>query len=410
MGYRVEVIDKDLNRVGEIDEWISLNFTVRLRQEGIWQLLIKDGTPQSKLIQKGGGVVIWQEGVDTPILSGQVDTFQKYWTKLQHTGPGSVYIAGKCHNGFAYRRLAFPDPSKAVGQQYQARLASRPVNEASAGHAAFLELYSALGPGALPDREIPGLNLNDSTAGLSISDSMRFDVVGSKLEDWCEKRNVGYRFIYNPLTQKIDLRIFQPRDLSKAVRFSPELGNLREYIWTLNAPKLTRAIVGAAGEGLERYYVQQVDSESEAEWGLQAESFIDRRDIPLKTDKATGQPVKAEATMTDADVTAAKAAVEEAASDALKENEKRGNFQIYPIDTDFCKFGRDYFVGDLVTVAVDGTEYTDVVREVVISVDDGGNVQDVSPKIGQQGTGEPLNLYKTVSDMQRKLRRLEARM
>jgi hypothetical protein len=50
------------------------------------------------------------------------------------------------------------------------------------------------------------------------------------------------------------------------------------------------------------------------------------------------------------------------------------------------------------------------VREVVISVDDGGNVQDVKPKIGQQGSGEPLNLYKTVYEMQRKLNRLESRM
>lgn len=410
MGYRVEVFDRDLKRVGEIDEWISLDFSVRLCQEGSWQLLIKDNTPQSQLIERGGGVVIWQDGVDTPVLSGPVNTFQKYWTKVQHTGPGSLYIAGKCHNTLAYRRLAFPDPTKAVTNQWQSRLYSRPVSEAKSGQAIYKELYAALGPGALADRRIGNVTFSSAAAGLSVSDSLRFDSIGTKLEEWCAKQDAAYRFIYNPTSQQVDLQIFEPRDLSKAVRFSPELGNLREYIWTLTAPKATRVIVGAAGEGRERYYYQKIDSASEAEWAMQAETFLDRRDIQLKADLTTGEPVKSDDSMTAADVAAAKQALSDAAENAFTEDSGSGNFQIYPIDTAECAFGKHYFVGDKVTVAVDGTEYTDIVREVVISVDDGGNVQDVSPKIGQQGTGEPLNLYKTVSEMQRKLRRLEARM
>ncbi|MGW2596967.1 Gp37-like protein [Streptomyces klenkii] len=80
------------------------------------------------------------------------------------------------------------------------------------------------------------------------------------------------------------------------------------------------------------------------------------------------------------------------------------------MDTRQLKFGRDYFVGDKVTVAVDGEEYTDVVREVNLSVEDGGRVSAVTPKIGDQGTGSPLNLYNTVFEMREKLRKLEARM
>jgi hypothetical protein len=124
----------------------------------------------------------------------------------------------------------------------------------------------------------------------------------------------------------------------------------------------------------------------------------------------TGEAVKSDPAMTDSDVADAKAAAQDAADQAFAEGAKDGNFQIYPIDTAECAFGRDYFVGDTVTVSVDGTEYVDVVREVTVSVDDGGNTQDVAPKIGQQGSGEPLNLYKTVSEMQKKLRRLQARM
>ena len=102
--------------------------------------------------------------------------------------------------------------------------------------------------------------------------------------------------------------------------------------------------------------------------------------------------------------------IKEAATEVLKEGEKSGNFQVYPIDTEQIKFGRDYFVGDIVTVSVDGTEYSDMVREVNITVDDGGKAHTVSPKIGEQGSGDPLNLCSTVFEMRKKLRKLEARM
>ncbi|MEU9404780.1 siphovirus ReqiPepy6 Gp37-like family protein [Streptomyces sp. NPDC048281] len=416
MGYRVEVFDRNLKRIGEIDEWISLDFTVRLAQEGAWQLLIKSGTRQSDLIQKGGGIVIWQDGVDTPVLSGPVDTFQKYWTKLQHTGPGSLYIAGKCHNTLAYRRLAFPDPSKAVTSQYQGDRWQRLVSPLKPmERVIWEELYNSLGPGALSDRRVSGINWGEEPDGFVLpwpkaSDYLRMDGIGSKIEDWFTSKGVAYRFIYNPDTQQIDFKVFRPRDLSKTVRFSPDLGNLREYIWTLTAPKLTRAIVGAAGEKRERYYYQKVDADTESEWGMSIEQFVDRADIQLKVDTSTGEPVKSDSAMTADDVADAKDAIEDAASTALSDGAGNGNFQIYPIDTSECAFGKHYFVGDKVTVAVDGTEYVDVVREVVISVDDAGNTQDVAPKIGQQGSGEPLNLYKTVSEMQKKLRRLQARM
>ncbi|MER5883083.1 hypothetical protein ABT160_04570 [Streptomyces sp. NPDC001941] len=462
MGYRVEVFDRTLKRVGEIDEWISLNFTVRLSQEGIWQLLIKDGTPQAQLIEKGGGIAIWQDGVPEPVLSGPVDTYQKYWTKLQHTGPGSLYIAGKCHNTLAYSRLAFPDPSKPVSAQWQApatRLVSAATSRATT---VYNELNSALGPAALADRRITGLNAPaPSIAVQGVADSLRMDVVGAKVEEWLKDNALSYRFLYNPSAQRIDLRITKPRDLSKTVRFSTELGNLREFVWTLSAPRLTRAIVGCGGQGKDRYFFQKIDTASEAEWGMQREVFVDRADIPLKAGKAgapaivstiqadgledigmnpdgkdwTQKLATAKAALQaakdagkpdydpeyDAVVQATneakpvaveyyKGALEEAAAKVLADAAGTGNFQIYPIDTESCQFGRDYQVGDIVTVIVDGTEYSDLVREVTISVDDGGNTQDISPKIGQQGSGEPLNLYKTVYEMQKKLRRLESRM
>lgn len=410
MGYRVEVRDKDLNRIGVIDTWLQLDMIVRFCDQGSWKLLVRAGTEQAELLQRGGGVAIYQDGVEKPVITGQIEDFQKYFTTEQHSSMGSLFVGGSCDNKLAYSRLAFPDPSLPISQQYASPNDTRTVNTKTSS-AIWYELEKAMGSSALANRRIPGVKIGAQPAfGDQVNDTLRYDVIGEKLAGWCETKKVGYRFVYNPNTKTIDLDIFTPRDKSKEVRFSTELGNLREYIWTLSAPKVTRAIVACQGEGKGRYLYQKIDSEAEEEWGLQVEQFIDRRDLPIVTDKSTGNPVKASLDVSDEEFQSALEAVKQSADEALKEGEKSGNFQIYPIDTEQTKFGRDYFVGDIVTVVADGTEYSDMVREVNITVDDGGRAVTVAPKIGEQGSGDPLNLYRTVFEMRAKLRKLEARM
>jgi hypothetical protein len=410
MGYRVEVRDAALNRIGIIDTWISMDLVVRYCQQGSWQILVEAGTPQADILQKGGGVAIYQDGVDLPLITGQIESFQHYWTNDQHTSLGSLYFGGKCDNKLAYNKLAFPDPTKPATQQWQADDSGRKVS-GPAGRLIWSELNQSMGPGALANRRTAGVVIGDAVGfGKDVSDNVQWDVIGTKIESWIDTTTTGYRFLYDPNAKAINLQLFTPRDRSKDVRFSRELGNLREFTWSLTAPTVTRVIVACQGAGKNRYLYQQIDTESEAEWGVQIEQFLDRRDLPIKADPTTGVAVKADLSVTDEDFATAKQAVLDAATEALSNGAKNGNFQLYPIDTPHIKFGRDYFVGDIVTVAIDGVEYTDIVREVSITVDQGGQTETVSPSIGEQGSGNPLNLYKTVFEMREKLRRLEARM
>ncbi|MDQ8703305.1 hypothetical protein RCO28_12515 [Streptomyces sp. LHD-70] len=500
MGYRIlvrgNVYNGERRILGEVDTWIKLDFTVRFNQPGTWQLLVKSGTYQEGLLTQGRGIVIYQDGVTEPVFSGQIDAFERYWTTDQHTATGSVFVGGKCDNQFPYGYLAFPGITGAgtdrmtvlpVDKQYtgkDTRAAGGPI-----GQALWVEADLAFGARALSDRKIGGLAVGPNVPiGDPFSDSLRFDNLGEKFEEWLKDKRMGYRFLWSYDSKKIELSIYECKDRSGEVRFSPDLGNLRQYEWQLKAPDVTRAIVACQGEGSERYLFQKIDTDGEQQWGVKRETFVDRRDIPLKTGK-DGKPelvTKADSSSgfediglnpdgnewtadltakraamtaadkaveaaekavteakTDAEKKAAEAqlaqaktkqaqattelkaaivaakptviehyvkAVEEAAANALKEGEKSGHFQIYPIDTEQTKFGRDYFVGDIVTVAVDGEEYQDIVKEVNISVEDGGRVTDVTPKIGDQGTGSPLNLYKTVWEMKAKLRKLESRM
>ncbi|MER6912232.1 siphovirus ReqiPepy6 Gp37-like family protein [Streptomyces sp. NPDC000594] len=482
--------------LGEIDTWIKLDFTVRHNGPGTWQLLIKSGTPQEQLLGQGCGIVIYQDGVARPVFTGQIDAFERYWTTDQHTAKGSVYVGGKCDNDLLYGLLAFPGVSSAdtdemrllpLDRQYTG-MGSRPVS-GPVGQVVWTEVDLAVGSRALPDRRVSGLNAGPSVpVGPAVKDTLRFDNIGEQVEEWLKDTRVGYRFVWSPATKRVELDVYECRDRSAHVRLSKELGNLRMFTWQLNAPSVTRAIVGCQGEGRDRYFWQQIDGAGERQWGVIREALVDRRDIPLrtgkdgrpelvtKTDSSTGfediglgpegkewtvmlaatkaalgiaekavevaekaladattqeekaaaaaQLAQARARMADARGDVMKATllakpvavahyvevVKEAAAHALKEGEKTGRFQIYPIDTEHIQFGRDYFVGDVVTVSADGQEYQDIVREVNISVEDGGRISSVTPKIGNQGTGEPLNLYKTVWEMKEKLRKLESRM
>ncbi|MCM1967790.1 siphovirus ReqiPepy6 Gp37-like family protein [Streptomyces sp. G1] len=522
MGYRIEVrgrpdADGLIHRIGELDTWLKLDMVLRHNAPGSFQLLVKDRTRQAKLLEKGGGIAVWMDGRAEPIFTGQFDQFQKYWTTEQHTAAGSIYVGGKCDNRIPYGYLAFPgtqgegDVRTVLPTDRQWAGQDRRTYGFEAGQALWVEYDMAFGQRGLPGRQIPSVNMGPKPAtagtppkiGKKIGGTLRYDSLGTLTESWTKEGEIGYRFLWNPDRKKIELSIFTPVDRSKQVRFSPELGNLREFVATLSAPRATRVIVACQGEGSERYIKQFPEAgatdedgqpvwlgdrtQDELEWGTVLEQFLDRRDVPLKTSKA-GTPELVTKTSSDGfeeigqdpegrdwtpDLTAKKAALaaatssveaaEKAAAEAktdnektlaaarlamakgaqanaqgnlraaitaakpvvvkhhldaikaaaaavFKENAKNGNFQIYPIQTPQCRFGIHYFLGDKVSVDVDDEVYVDVVREVAITVEDGGRTESVVPKIGEQGTGEPLNLYKHISEMREKLRKLESRM
>ncbi|MGW2864296.1 siphovirus ReqiPepy6 Gp37-like family protein [Streptomyces sp. NPDC001205] len=426
--------------LGEVDTWIKLDFTARFNQPGSWQMLVRVGTPHERLLKQGRGIVIYQDGVSDPIFSGGIDSFEKYWTVEQHTAMGSVFVGGKCDNQIPFNYLAFPSVSgegtdamklRPITNQWEG-IDRRPAGGV-VGQAMWVECDLAFGARALPDRALPGVVVGrNPVLGDAITDTLRYDNLGTKFGDWLQDKQTGFRFLYNPASQKIELKITNCRDLAATIRFSPELGNIKQYTWQLKAPTVTRAIVACQGEGKDRYIYQATDADAEKAWGCVVEQFIDRRDIPLKTvdgrvelatrinedkteDIGTGPDGKPWSGKTPAEQKSAALkhyieAVQEAARGALKQGEKSGHFQVYPVDTPQCMYGRDYVVGDIVTVEADGQTITDKVNEVTITVDDGGQAESVTPKVGDQGTGQPLNLYKQVFEMREKLRKLEARM
>ncbi|MFF4529227.1 hypothetical protein ACFY1P_08130 [Streptomyces sp. NPDC001407] len=421
--YIIEVRDEDFRRIGQIDQYMDLDIVIRHCQPGSWKIEVMEGTRAAELLQRGRGVVIWNADIGKALISGPVQQMQYYWTNDQHTGPGSIYFSGKSDDQIVYSRVGWPDHTKTLARPWSEEKnsknpmdkTSQVFNQQPAGDVIGFFSLRNFGGDSLPDRTAKGLEgFTQYPAGLGekVDADVRFAELGKLYEDWCERGNVGYRIIYNPNTSKLEFELYETADKSDSVIFSPEMGNIKQYSWQMDAPSCTRAIVAAQGEGKNRYIMQKVNHEAEAEWNrMIVEKFIDRRDIPVSR-KEDGSPnlVKEGESPPEGypDLATALKKMEDAADEALKEGEPKASVNLEPIDVPGCTFGKHYWVGDKVTVySITGRKVQHLVREVRITHND--SEDRVSPSIGDKTENGPLNIYNDVKNLRRQVEHLRTR-
>lgn len=152
-------------------------------------------------------------------------------------------------------------------------------------------------------------------------------------------------------------------------------------------------------------FVDIRDDRVTPEWYRNSERFYDRRDIPVAwntahtslIDPSTGSP---------ADPGVYNPLFDQATLEAWDENGPKATLSMTPIDTESVKYGRDYHVGDIVTVEIDGVSFTEVLREVRLS--DGDDGPRITPTLGDSQASSTPTIYKTVRRLWSKVRRLEA--
>src|SRR5690606_26715049 len=153
------------------------------------------------------------------------------------------------------------------------------------------------------------------------------------------------------------------------VRFGMGLGNLASYSYSLTPPEVTDIVVGIGGEGRQRVFYRFL--RRDPLWpGLVREEFVDRRDV-----NPDAQP-------SDDDYVAPEAAALASADERFAEAGGKASVTFVPIDTDAVRWGRDYWLGDVVTAETEIGPVTDVIREVryTRSAEDG---QRIEPAIGE---------------------------
>jgi hypothetical protein len=167
----------------------------------------------------------------------------------------------------------------------------------------------------------------------------------------------------------------------------------------------------ATVSGLFLDYVEILDERTIADWRRNSERFYDRRDIPVAWNTAHTSLIDpsnvVDGVPQDADPAVYRPLLDQATLEAWDENGPKASLSLSPIDTVAVKYGRDYRVGDIVTVDVNGLLFSEVLREVRLS--DGDDGPRITPTIGDSQASSTPNLYRTVRQLWTKVRRLEAR-
>ncbi|WP_329390275.1 siphovirus ReqiPepy6 Gp37-like family protein [Streptomyces sp. NBC_01716] len=339
---RVYVRNPGLERIGQVDDYVSLNAIPRFNAIGAFSMEIAADSEKAPLLVEGNGLIIRTATGDL-VDSGPIRTVD--WARSESdAGSGKLTVSGISDTEVLAQYTCWPNPAAAIGSQSDAVYK---VTDTTASTAMRTLVNLNAGPGALTARKNALLTLAaDTFVGAPVTREVnQFDGLLVALQDIARAAGVGFRVVQ--VGAALQFQVFEPVDRSGTARFSFGLGNLTDANYSTTPPTCTRAIVVAGGQSSPRE-CRMYDRADPLFPGLFIEQFIDQ----TGTDTAS---VDLEAQM------------DQAAEEALTSGAGQGSLSISPIDLPQLRYGRDYSVGDTVSAQVRGVWYTDVVREVALS-------------------------------------------
>lgn len=359
-----------LGRLGELDGWSSLECLLRFNGVSSFVLGLSGGTRDAALLAQAQGIVVVRDGLT--LLSGPIT----HRGAKQAGASSELTFAGSDDSVWLSRRLAVPVPA---GPPYSA--AAYDVRSGPAETVIRAYVDANLGPGAIAARRLAGLTLPASQGrGTTVRGDARFDNLLTLLQSLALVGGTRFRIVQ--VGAGLELEQSLPADRTATAQFSLGLGNLRGYDYSATDPTATYAYVGGQGEGTARTILEG----SAATPPFRAEVFIDQRD---SNDTA---------------------ALEQSRSEALLEGQATTSLSLQPIDLPSLTFGRDYGLGDRVSVLVEGRTIRDVVREVklVFTAEAG---ESLEPVVGTPGASSPdvPELFSQLSRQADRLSHLERR-
>lgn len=389
--YKIFVRDENRNHIHQIDVFNSLELILRFNDAGSWVLVmprVVQKNDSSRVISAGlfpylGGISVYKDGAF--FFGGPFDRTIEF----SEPGQDTLTISGFDDNVWLARRIVYPFPlGDYTGSNGLSNGAAFDVKTGTAeavirGYV-YANTYETQPDNLFYYRRPRGFFTTTGGAlGASVVGRGRFQPLLELIRGLADVGGVGFRILFDPETRNINFNVYAPQDKTANAKFSYELGNLGGYKLVRAAPTMNHAEVGGGGELTLRTFAKQYDSGSiYEEWGL-IEGFIDARDT--------------------VDI----AELDQRGKEAIIENQESVDLSMTPIDTAFIKFGRDYNLGDKVSVIVDGNVITEVLREVVIKIDDNG--QRVVPVVGSTRGRVGLKFLRDLAIMRNRTNNLERR-
>lgn len=353
--YRVYIRNGDYQRVDELTDWLSLTLVRRFNAVGTWELEVARSGLSASLITKTSGIIVTRDAGDGPetIFSGSIST---EYTRTATT----LRVAGRDDNVF----LDVPALPTPTGPPY---VDEYDVWTGQASAVMLALVHVNVGPGARVDRRAQGwYNAADPGLGGTITGRAKFQpliVLLAELALSPTAGGLGFRALQSDTVENaIEFSVYEPRDQRETAKFSIEAGTAQDFEDVYQHPPANYVyVLGGDGLGANRTIVEDGDDASIAEIGRQIEMFVDARDV--------------------ADAGELNQRLAEALAGAVSSRK----VTVTPFQIQSLEYGPDYELGDLVTFAVDGETFEDVIREVTIELTaDRGVV--VTPMVGNANT------------------------
>lgn len=400
MKYKIYVRDQYFNRVAEIDDYQQLELKPSFNAVGAWQLTLPTNTDAAnELIKPQAGIIVVRNGIT--LFSGPVNQKGRKWDANSDV----LTVSGFDDMIFLQQHLAYPVPG---GPPY-----TNDYDVRTGATETIIKAYvnANIGSGASTNRKINITTDTDLGRGSTVTGRARFDT----LLELCasialQGGDLGFKVVQ--VGNALQFQVYQPSDKTASVVFSPLLGNLLDFEYTETNPETNYVIAGGGGVGAARTIVESGDSNSISTFG-RVESFLDQRDTTDITE------------------------LNQAISGELSQKASQNSLNITPIDTDGIAFGRDYNLGDKVTVVLTKPNEVveietlyyyisafqtvpvdvekvkeiqevfdtikDVVRQLTITITPDGEL--ITPNIGT-----PDSLYGTVPKIFKKMKQVNKRL
>ena len=342
----LEVRNANRQRVGQLvgADIVGAQFILRFNNVGSWRFAIPaTSNLVDQLREPGYGIIL--TGPNGVLMSGPV--LSAKLVQSQNDPEGRWEIEGADDSLILQERLAYPDPAEAnVSAQSQGN--DIRVGAAETVVKGYVNANLVSGPVV---RRSPGLSVAaDLSRGDTVRGNARFANLQELVYDLAQSGGIGYDIRQSNLSLVFD--VYEPVDRSAEVRLDITNNRLTSSEYAYAAPMLTRAIVGGAGESLNRLFreVNTTESnEAEVSWGRRIEQFIDDRGTEeLDTLDQKGLEV------------------------LVDEGKTRVTMSVTPSDNLTMLYGVDWGLGDTVTVVVNDIEATAVVYEVGLSIQSDG--------------------------------------
>lgn len=375
-GPLIYVRDPDLNRVALLDDYKRITAVPKFNDVGSWELVLDHRQPEAALLMRPnyGLEVVLEPGIT--LTSGPTKK-----RRIERAGnAATATLTGISDEVWLSRRIAHMQPGTAA-PPYSA--AEHDVRTGACSTVLRGYVDANAGPGALAERRVPLLTLaTDPLVGTTITGRARLQVLLEYLQELAlSGGGIGFRLIQSGTQLRFET--YQPVDRSQTVKFSDELGNLGDYSFESEIPEATYVYCGGGGEGTARTFIEGSDAAALSEWG-RFEMFRDRRDTTTPTEMT------------------------QSITEELAGKTGKVALTITPFDTPQQSYGKQYWLGDKVTVMVAGEPIVEQIRAVTLSYDANGPLS-VKSEIGTPGPQGVLGIFRRIADLRNRVTNIERR-